>query len=101
MIQLGALLSGFSLYALFTWLPIWGLAAAGSAETLFLYFVIVCLLLFGVFMTSGGKSSFSFIRFVPSFVAGVLVSLGYSTAFWGLAAAGVVIFGFFWIFLGE
>src|SRR3546814_16992213 len=78
MIQLGGLLSGFSLYALFTWLPIWRLATAGSAESIFRYFVVMMMLLFGVFMISGGKNSFSLLKFSPAFLAGALISVGYA-----------------------
>lgn len=101
MIQLGGILSGASLYALFTWLPIWRLATAGSAEEIFRYFVTMMMLLFGVFMISGGKNSFSLIRFTPAFVAGATISAGYAASTWWLLAAGVVIFAVFWIFLGE
>lgn len=101
MIQLGAIFSGFSLYALFTWLPIWGLAKANSPEALFAYFLIISLLLFGIFLTSGGRNSFSFFRFAPSFVAGALVSMGYATTAWALMASGLVIFSLFWFLLGE
>src|SRR3546814_11594143 len=77
MIQLGGLLSGFSLYALFTWLPIWRLATSGSAESIFRSFVVMMMLLFGVFMISGGKNSFSLLTFSPAFFAGSLISVGY------------------------
>src|SRR3546814_4820274 len=80
MIQRGGLLSGFSLYALFTWLPIWRLATAGSAESIFRYFVVMMMLLFGVFMISGGKNSFSLLKFSPAFLAGALISVGYAAS---------------------
>ncbi len=101
MIQIGAMLSGFSLYALFTWLPIWQLASSGHAENVFRYFVVVAMLVFGVFLTSGGMQSFSLTRFVPGFVAGVMISIGWASAMWWLVAAGAVVFAAFWIFLGE
>lgn len=101
MIQLGGILSGFALYALFTWLPIWKLGDAGSAELIFQYFVVVMTLVFAVFMISGGKNGFSLIRFSPSFIAGCMISFGYAGATWWLVAAGGVVFGAFWIFLGE
>src|SRR3546814_19414087 len=101
MIQLGGLLSGFSLYALFTWLPIWRLATAGSAESIFRYFVVMMMLLFGVFMISGGKNSFSLLKFSPAFLAGALISVGYAASPWWRVAAGVGGFGAVGIFLGE
>lgn len=101
MIQLGAVLSGFTLFALFTWLPIWGLATASSAEGLFRYFVVVLSLMFGVFMTSAGRSSFSFIKFMPALVAGGTMSLGYGNQTWWLMAAGFVVFAGSWIYFGE
>jgi hypothetical protein len=101
MIQIGGILSGFSLFALFTWLPIWRLANEMSAEGIFRYFVVVMMLVFGVFMISGGKNGFSLIRFTPAFLAGCLISFGYANGLWWIAAAGAVLFGVFWIFLGE
>src|SRR3546814_7882135 len=56
---------------------------------------------FGVFMISGGKNSFSLLKFSPAFLAGALISVGYAASTWWLVAAGVVVFGAFWIFLGE
>lgn len=101
MIQLGGILSGFSLYALFFWMPIWQLGSVGSAEGVFRYFVVVAMLVFGVFMTSGGKSSFSFIRFVPAFIAGAMISEGWATTTLWLSGLGFVIFVAIWIFFGE
>ncbi len=101
MIQIGAILSGFSLYALFAWMPIWQMANATSAEEIFRYFIIVGMLMFGVFMTSGGKTSFSIMRFTPSFVAGVMSSMGYANETYWMIAAGGVIFAVFWIWFGE
>lgn len=101
MIQLGAILSGFSLYALFTWLPIWQLASTFHADGIFRYFLVVSMLVFGVFMTSGGRGSFSILRFFPSFGAGVLISIGWPTETYWLMGIGAVIFAAFWLFFGE
>src|SRR3546814_19397235 len=61
-------------------LPIWRLATAGSAESIFRYFVVMMMLLFGVFMISGGKKSFSLLKFSPAFLAGALISVGYAAS---------------------
>jgi hypothetical protein len=59
------------------------------------------MLVFGVFMTSGGRSSFSFLRFAPAFVAGCIISIGYSEGMTWLMGVGAVVFGGFYVFTGE
>jgi hypothetical protein len=101
MIQIGAGLSGFALYALFTWLPIWRLAGTETPDGIFRYFVVVMALLFGVFMVSGGRSGFSFFRFVPALVAGAVVSAGFASGLWWLLTAGLLALAFFYVWMGE
>lgn len=101
MVQIGAGLSGFALYALFIWMPIWRLADTSSPEGLFRYFVVVMMLLFGVFMVSGGRSSFSFMRFAPAFVAGAVASAGYSIQLWWLFFAALIAFAISYVAFGE
>lgn len=101
MVQIGAALSGFALFALFKWMPIWDLAQTSSATGLFRYFVVVMMLLFGVFMVSGGRSSFSFARFVPAFVAGMLASAGWAIEAWWLFFTGILLFGVVYVTMGE
>ncbi len=101
MVQIGAGLSGFALYALLMWMPIWRLANTSTPDGLFRYFVLVMMLLFGVFMVSGGRSSFSFIRFVPSFFAGAVASAGFAIGLWWLFFAGLAAFALSYIALGE
>lgn len=101
MLQVGAALSGFALYALCFWLPIWELAKASSAEEFFGYFVVIMMLMFGVMLTSAKKSSFSFFRFSSSFAAGVLVSIGYGNSTDWLMLAGGAVFAGIWFLGGE
>ncbi len=101
MVQIGAGLSGFALTALFIWLPIWRMAEVNTADGLFKYFVVVLMLLFGVFMVSGGRNAFSFMRFVPAFLAGGAASIGFASQMWWLFFAGVVVFAIFYVMMGE
>lgn len=101
MIQFGGLLAGFALYTLMTWMPIWRMASAQSAEETFRYFVVVIMLVFSVFMASGGRIHFSLKRFAPAFVAGCIISIGYSKDSMLLMLAGGAIFAFTWVFFGE
>ncbi|QAY80195.1 hypothetical protein [Sphingosinicella sp. BN140058] len=101
MIQIGAALSGLALHALFSWLPIWRLANAETAENLFRYFVVVMMLVFGVFMVSGGRSSFSLKRFAPAFAAGAMASMAWSSGSLWLAAVAMALFGIFFVIFGE
>ena len=94
-------MSGFALYAFVTWLPLWRMGQISSADMLFKYFVIVMMLMFGVFMVSGGRSSFSVSRFGPAFVAGVITSLGFGSAGWPVFFAGLVGLGVSYVFFGE
>lgn len=101
MIQLSGLLSGFALYSLFVWMPIWNLASAKSAEEIFRYFVVVMMLVFGIFMVSGGKTNFTISKFGSTFAAGCMLSIGYSTGLTWLLIAGIVTFAASWMLLGE
>lgn len=101
MIQIGAALSGFALYAFFTWLPLWNMGRAVSADSLFKYFVVVLMLMFGVFMVSGGRSSFSLVRFLPALAAGGIVSYGYGMGNWTIVGVGLLGVGICYIFFGE
>lgn len=101
MVQIGAGLSGFALYALFMWMPIWGMAQTSDPSRLFGYFLAVMMLMFGVFMVSGGRRSFSVVRFFPSFIAGAVASAGVGMEAWWIAFAGLVAFGATYVFFGE
>ena len=101
MIQIGAGLSGFSLYAALTWLPLWRMGIAVSADSIFKYFVIVMMLMFGIFMVSGGRSSFSTVRFLPALCAGGLASHGFGSGNWTLFFCGLLGVGICYVFFGE
>ena len=101
MIQIGSGLSGFALFALFSWLPIWNLSQTSSPDGLFRYFVVVMALVFGVFMVSGGRSRFSFTRVVPAMVAGGIASAGFAWSMPWLLAAGVAVLAFTYLAFGE
>jgi hypothetical protein len=101
MVQIGSGLSGFALFALFSWLPIWRLAVTETPDGLFRYFVVVMSLVFGVFMVSSGRSSFSFMRMVPALVAGGLASAGYASSTWWMFFAGLFGVGFTYLAMGE
>lgn len=101
MVQIGAGLSGFSLYTLLIWMPLWRMAATPTADGIFKYFVVVMMLVFGVFMVSGGRSSFSFPRFAPGFVAGAVCSAGVAASSWWLVGLGLVGLGLSYVMMGE
>lgn len=101
MVQIGAGMAGFALYALFVWMPIWGMASSPAPDALFKYFVVVMMLVFGVFMVSGGRSSFSIKRFGPAFVAGAVASAGFAASTWWLLIAGLVAVGLCYVMFGE
>jgi hypothetical protein len=101
MVQIGSGLSGFALFALFSWLPIWRLAVTQSPDGLFRYFVVVMSLVFGVFMVSSGRNSFSFMRMVPALVAGAVASAGFAGGSWIMFFAGLFGVGFTYIAMGE
>lgn len=101
MVQIGAGLSGYALYALLVWMPLWRMAATPSPDALFKYFVVVMMLVFGVFMVSGGRSSFSITRFAPGFVAGAVCSAAVAASMWWLLAAGLFCLGLTYVMFGE
>lgn len=101
MVQIGAGLSGYALYALLVWMPLWRMAAAPSADAIFKYFVVVMMLVFGVFMVSGGRSSFSITRFAPGFVAGAVCSAAFASSMWWLLGLGVFGLALSYVMLGE
>ena len=101
MVQIGAGLSGFALYALLIWMPLWQMAGTPSPDALFKYFVVIMMLVFGVFMVSGGRSSFSFTRFGPGFVAGAVCSAAVAGSMWQLLAVGLAGLAAAFIFLGD
>lgn len=101
MLSMAGLLSGFSLFGLFTWRPIWGLADAHSAAELFNYFVMVTMLLIGVIMVSGGRTAFRLSAFAPCFIAGIVCSFGYGHGHWIVVGIGVVGFLASWVKFGD
>lgn len=101
MVHIGAGLSGYALYALIVWMPIWRMAATPNADGIFKYFLIVMMLVFGVFMVSGGRSSFSITRFAPGFVAGAVCSAAVAGSMWWLLAAGLAGLAFAFVMFGE
>ena len=101
MIQIGAGLSGFALQAFLTWLPIWRMGQAVSADSLFKYFVVVLMLMFGVFMVSGGRASFSLTRFLPALLMGGLTSYGFGEYNWTMFFVGLLGVGICYVFFGE
>ena len=101
MIQIGAGLSGFALHAFMTWLPLWNMGRAVSADSLFKYFVVVLMLMFGIFMVSGARSSFSVVRFLPALCAGGISSYGFGQGNWTIAFVGLIGVGISYIFFGE
>lgn len=101
MIQIGAALSGFALYAFMTWLPLWNMGRAVSADSLFKYFVVVLMLMFGIFMVSGGRASFSLVRFLPALVVGGVASYGFGASNWSVFLASLIAVGACYIFFGE
>lgn len=101
MVQVGAGLSGFALYALMMWMPIWRLAVTSTPDGLAKYFLVVMMLVFGVFMVSGGRSKFSFKRFAPAFVAGALGSAGFAAGSWPLMISGGIALFVLYFLYGE
>jgi hypothetical protein len=97
MVQIGSALSGFALCALFWWLPVWRMSQASSPEVLFRYFVVVMMLVFGIFMVSSKSNSMSFLKTIPPLLCGAVASYGYSIGAMyvfgaGLAAAWLCFF---------
>ncbi len=101
MIQIGSALSGFALCALFWWLPVWRMAQAVTPDVLFRYFIVVMMLVFGIFMVSAKSNAMSFGRTVPALLCGVLASYGYSLEAWYVFGAGVVGAWFCYFLGGE
>lgn len=89
MIQIGSALSGFALCALFWWLPVWRMSQAESPEMLFRYFVVVMMLVFGIFMVSSKSNAMTFFKTIPPLFFGAVASYGYSLQSWYVFGAGV------------
>jgi hypothetical protein len=101
MVPIGAGLSGYALYALLVWMPMWRMASTPNADGIFKYFLVVMMLVFGVFMVSGGRSSFSIVRFGPGFIAGAVCSAAVAGSMWWLLAAGLAGLALAFIMFGE
>lgn len=78
MIQIGSALSGFALCALFWWLPVWRMSQAETPDLLFRYFIVVMMLVFGIFMVSSKSNSMTFMKTIPPLLCGAIASYGYS-----------------------
>lgn len=89
MIQIGSALSGFALCALFWWLPVWRMAQANSPDNLFRYFVVVMMLIFGIFMVSSKSNSITFLKAVPALLCGIVASYGWSIDSMYVVGAGL------------
>jgi hypothetical protein len=101
MVQIGSALSGFALCALFWWLPIWRMSQTESADGLFRYFVIVMMLVFGIFMVSSKGKGLSFFRTVPPLCAGAVASYGFSTGSWYVFGIGIAASWLLYVLGGE
>lgn len=99
MVQIGSALSGFALCALFWWLPVWRMSQAGTPDLLFRYFIVVMMLVFGIFMVSAKSSGMTFLKTIPPLFCGAVASYGFSTHAWYVFGAGVV-GAWFCFFLG-
>ena len=90
MLQIGGWLTGFGLLAMVSWAPMWGLGGVGSADGLFVHFIVIMALLFGVFTTSAARLSFAFAPFSLAIISGAIISWGWHSGAGWCWIAGVL-----------